>query len=89
MPGKFRDAALSTAALLALFGLLVAFSPPVRERVTQVANGSGDQWLAPGRVVSNLMVSTSASAVSFAAGNTYMVGFLLVGGVMLILMLRA
>jgi hypothetical protein len=88
MPGKFRDAALSTAALLVLLGVLVAFNPSVRDRAAQVVNSSGDQWLAPGRVATSLMVSTSAAATRFASGNTYMVFFLSIGGGLLILMLR-
>jgi uncharacterized membrane protein HdeD (DUF308 family) len=86
---RFRDAAISTAVLLALFGMLVAVSGSVRDRVSQFVGGSGDQWLGPWRFVSGLMASQSASALGYAANNSYQVFFVVIAGLLLILMLRA
>jgi hypothetical protein len=88
MPRRFRDAALSAAVLLVLFGMLVAVNPTVRERVTQFVGGKSDQWFVPGRIMSGVMASTSATALSYAADNSYMVFFLIVAGLLFILMLR-
>jgi hypothetical protein len=88
MPRRFRDAAGTTAVLLVLFGMLIAINPTVRERVTQFAGGNADHWFVPGRIVSDVMVSTSATAFSYAADNSYMVFFLIVAGLLFILMLR-
>jgi hypothetical protein len=89
MPRRFRDAAISTGVLLALFGTLVAVNADLRDRVTQYAAGSTDQWLAPGRMVSGMMANQSASALGYAANNSYQVGFVIGAGLLLILMLRA
>ncbi len=88
MPRKFRDAVLSTAGLLVLFGTLVAVSPLVRERFTQFAGGTNEQWAAPGRTASSLMASAGVTATSYASDNSYQVFFLIVAAVLFFMMLR-
>jgi hypothetical protein len=88
MPRRFRDAAGTTAVLLVLFGMLMTFNPIVRDRVTQFTGGKAESWFVPGRVVSDVMASTSATVFSYAADNSYMVFFLIVAGLLFIMMLR-
>jgi hypothetical protein len=88
MPKGFRDAALTAASLLALFGILVAFNPDVRANVKQIAGGNNEQLLVPARVVSGATNSTGTLAMTYAADHSYMVFFLIVGGFLFILMLR-
>jgi len=88
MPRRLRDAALTVVVLLVLFGVLMAISPAMRERVAMFEEGKSDQWSAPRQVASKVMVSTSAMAIRYAGNNAYLVGFLIVAGMLFFLMLR-
>ena len=90
MHRRLRDAAGTAAVLLVLFGVLMTMSPLLRERVSQLSRDKSDRVLVPAKdVVSNVMVSTGATAVRYATNNGYKVVFLIVAGVLFILMLRA
>ena len=88
MQHRLRDAALSTAVLLVLFGLLIAMNPLVRERFSQFVGGSSEQWSAPGRAASTAMANTRVTAGRYATDNSYQVCFVIVAGFLLIFMLR-
>jgi hypothetical protein len=88
MPRRLRDAVLTVAVLLVLFGVLMSISPTVRERVAQFADGKSDHWQMPRQVASDALDSTSALALRYASNNTYLVCFLIAAGVLFFLMLR-
>jgi hypothetical protein len=88
MPRKFRDAVGTAAVLFVLFAVLLMIAPTVRERVLEFAGGGRSQWMAPGQVITDAMASASATALSYAAGNSYLVFFLIVAGLLFFLMLR-
>ena len=88
MPRRLRDAAVTVVVLVVLFGVLMTISPLLRERVAQYEGAKSDALAAPSEMASRVMTSTSATAIRYAGNNTYLVGFLVVAGVLFILMLR-
>ena len=67
--------------------MLVAINPTVHERVLGLTGANGDQWRTAWKAVGKAMASTTASAGVYAAGNVYLVGFLIVAGLLFFLML--
>jgi hypothetical protein len=88
MPRRLRDAAGTVLVLAVLFGVLMAASPAVRERVALFADGRSDEWAAPRQAASQALVATGSMAVRYAGANTYLVCFLIVAGLLFFLMLR-
>jgi hypothetical protein len=88
VPRRFRDAAGALAVALVLFTVLMVTVKPVRQRVMQFAHGSSAEWLAPGHAVSGVMTDATSVALGYAAGNLYLVFFLIVAGFLFLLMLR-
>ena len=88
MPRRLRDAVITSAVLLVLFGVLMSVSPAVRERVALFADAKSDEWRVPRQIASKALGSTSAMAFRYAGNNAYLVGFLIVAGLLFFLMLR-
>jgi hypothetical protein len=85
---RLRDAIGTLVVLLALLGTVMTISPVLRERVAQVTGASSNHWRVPAQIASKVMVSTGTTALRYAGANTYLVGFLVVAGLLFLLMLR-
>jgi hypothetical protein len=89
MTRQLRDVIISLAALSLLFLLLMAVSPRLRERATELGTGDGSRHLELGRaIVGHALESTLGAASGYAVNNTYLFIFLVFACVLFVLMVR-
>jgi ribose/xylose/arabinose/galactoside ABC-type transport system permease subunit len=84
---KIRDLLATLAVLVALFGMIMAINPRVRERFAELTAGvHGRDSLGP---VQNAAYAAMAVGSDYAADNPYLFSFLVVAVVLFMLMLRS
>lgn len=89
MKRKIRDLVVTLAALFALFAMLTAINPRVRDRTGELAGGITNQsWDASRSALGNTVASLVSLATGYADDNAYLFAFLVVACVLFVLMLR-
>ena len=84
---KARDLAATLAVLAALFGMVMAINPRVRERFAELTTGvQGRESLGP---VQNAAYAAVSIGSDYAADNPFLFSFLVVAVVLFMLMLRS
>jgi hypothetical protein len=84
---KARDLAATLGVLVALFGMIMAINPRVRERFVDLTTGvQGRESLGP---VQNAAYAAVSIGSDYAADNPYLFSFLVVAVVLFMLMLRS